>query len=130
MNLKNIKIIFDEKDVNLNNIIEYITKFKKNNEDYIITNNINFKINYSNEYKKINMFKQINLNVIRFSLLFIILSVGTMMLINLYVNYSDTEKYDDIENDLNKIKLELDIPANNNEEIIYIEPNDFDMKDI
>lgn len=128
MNLKNIKIIFDEKDVNLNNIIEYITKFKKNNEDYIITNNINFKINYSNEYKKKNMFKQINLNVIRFSLLFIILSVGTMMLINLYVNYSDTEKYDDIENDLNKIKLELDIPANNNEEIIYIEPNEDDKE--
>ena len=128
MNLKNIKIIFDEKDVNLNNIIEYITKFKKNNEDYIITNNINFKINYSNEYKKKNMFKQINLNVIKFSLLFIILSVGTMMLINLYVNYSDTEKYDDIENDLNKIKLELDIPTNNNEEIIYIEPNDDDKE--
>lgn len=130
MNLKNIKIIFDEKDVNLNNIIEYITKFKKNNEDYIITNNINFKINYSNEYKKKNMFKQINLNVIRFSLLFIILSVGTMMLINLYVNYSDTEKYDDIENDLNKIKLELDIPTNNNEEIIYIEPNDDDKEKV
>ena len=130
MNLKNIKIIFDEKDVNLNNIIEYITKFKKNNEDYIITNNINFKINYSNEYKKKNMFKQINLNVIRFSLLFIILYVGRMMLINLYVNYSDTEKYDDIENDLNKIKLELDIPTNNNEEIIYIEPNDDDKEKV
>lgn len=131
MNLKNIKIIFDEKDVNLNNIIEYITKFKKNNEDYIITNDINFKINYSNEYKKKNMFKQINLNVIRFSLLFIILSVGTMMLINLYVNYSDTEKYDNIENDLNKIKLDLDIPTNNKEEeIIYIEPNDNDKEKV
>lgn len=131
MNLKNIKIIFDEKDVNLNNIIEYITKFKKNNEDYIITNNINFKINYSNEYKKKNMFKQINLNVIRFSLLFIILSVGTMMLINLYVNYSDTEKYGNIENDLNKIKLDLDIPTNNKEEeIIYIEPNDNDKEKV
>lgn len=131
MNLKNIKIIFDEKDVNLNNIIEYITKFKKNNEDYIITNNINFKINYSNEYKKKNMFKQINLNVIRFSLLFIILSVGTMMLINLYVNYSDMEKYDNIENDLNKIKLDLDIPTNNKEEeIIYIEPNDNDKEKV
>ena len=131
MNLKNIKIIFDEKDVNLNNIIEYITKFKKNNEDYIITNNINFKINYSNEYKKKNMFKQINLNVIKFSLLFIILSVGTMMLINLYVNYSDMEKYDNIENDLNKIKLDLDIPTNNKEEeIIYIEPNDNDKEKV
>lgn len=129
MNLKNIKIVFDEKDVNLNNIVEYITKLKKDNEDFILTNNITFKINYSVEYKRKNMFKQINLNVIRYSLLFVILSVGTMMLINLYVNFSDTQKYDDIENDLNKIKLDLDIPANNNnEEIIYIEPNDDDKE--
>ncbi len=129
MNLKNIRIIFDEKDVNLNNIIEYITKLKKDNEDFIKLSNINFKINYSNEYKKKNMFKQINLNVIKFSLLLVILSVGTMMLINLYVNYSDTEKYDNIENDLNKIKLDLDIPTNNNEEeIIYIEPNNDDKE--
>jgi len=129
MNLKNIRIIFDEKDVNLNNIIEYITKLKKDNEDFIKLSNINFKINYSNEYKKKNMFKQINLNVIKFSLLLVILSAGTMMLINLYVNYSDTEKYDNIENDLNKIKLDLDIPTNNNEEeIIYIEPNNDDKE--
>lgn len=129
MNLKNIKIVFNEKDVNLNNIVEYITKFKKNNEDFIVTNNITFKINYSVEYKKKNMFKQINLNIIRYSLLFVILSVGTMMLINLYVNFSDTQKYDDIENDLNKIRLDLDIPTNdNNEEIIYIEPNEDDKE--
>lgn len=129
MNLKNIKIVFNEKDVNLNNIVEYITKFKKNNEDFIVTNNLTFKINYSVEYKKKNMFKQINLNIIRYSLLFVILSVGTMMLINLYVNFSDTQKYDDIENDLNKIRLDLDIPTNdNNEEIIYIEPNEDDKE--
>ena len=130
LNLKNIKINFNEGNINIQNVVEYINKVKKEKEDFILTNNINFKINYSKEFKKNNMFKQINLNFIKISLLFIILSVTLMMSVNLYRNYSDTKKYDDIENDLQKIKLDLDIPENNkhDKDITFIEPNDDDKE--
>lgn len=130
LNLKNIKINFNEGNINIQNVVEYIDKVKKEKEDFILTNNINFKINYSKEFKKNNMFKQINLNFIKISLLFVILSVTIMMSVNLYRNYSDTKKYDDIENDLQKIKLDLDIPDNNDheEDITFIEPNDDDKE--
>lgn len=130
LNLKNIKINFNEGNINIQNVVEYINKVKKEKEDFILTNNINFKINYSKEFKKNNMFKQINLNFIKISLLFVILSITLMMSINLYRNYSDTKKYDDIENDLQKIKFDLDIPENNNQDkdIIVIEPNDDDKE--
>lgn len=130
LNLKNIKINFNEGNINIQNVVEYINKVKKEKEDFILTNNINFKINYSKEFKKNNMFKQINLNFIKISLLFVILSVTLMMSINLYRNYSDTKKYDDIENDLQKIKIDLDIPENNNhdKDITFIEPNDDDKE--
>lgn len=132
LNLKNIKINFNEGNINIQNIVEYINKVKKEKEDFILTNNINFKINYSKEFKKNNMFKQINLNFIKISLLFVILSVTLMMSVNLYRNYSDTKKYDDIENDLQKIKLDLDIPENNNhdKDITFIEPNDDDKEKV
>lgn len=130
LNLKNIKINFNEGNINIQNVVEYINKVKKEKEDFILTNNIIFKINYSKEFKKNNMFKQINLNFIKISLLFVILSVTLMMSVNLYRNYSDTKKYDDIENDLQKIKLDLDIPENNNhdKDITFIEPNDDDKE--
>ena len=130
LNLKNIKINFNEGNINIQNVVEYINKVKKEKEDFILTNNINFKINYSKEFKKNNMFKQINLNFIKIYLLFVILSVTLMMSVNLYRNYSDTKKYDDIENDLQKIKLDLDIPENNNhdKDITFIEPNDDDKE--
>lgn len=130
LNLKNIKINFNEGNINIQNVVEYINKVKKEKEDFILTNNINFKINYSKEFKKNNMFKQINLNFIKISLLFVILSVTLMMSVNLYRNYSDTKKYDDIENDLQKVKLDLDIPENNNhdKDITVIEPNDDDKE--
>lgn len=130
LNLKNIKINFNEGNINIQNVVEYINKIKKEKEDFILTNNINFKINYSKEFKKNNMFKQINLNFIKISLLFVILSVTLMMSVNLYRNYSDTKKYDDIENDLQKIKIDLDIPENNNhdKDITFIEPNDDDKE--
>lgn len=130
LNLKNIKINFNEGNINIQNVVEYIDKVKKEKEDFILTNNINFKINYSKEFKKNNMFKQINLNFIKISLLFVILSVTLMMSVNLYRNYSDTKKYDDIENDLQKIKLDLDIPENNDHDndITFIEPNDDDKE--
>ena len=130
LNLKNIKINFNEANINIQNVVEYINKVKKEKEDFILTNNINFKINYSKEFKKNNMFKQINLNFIKISLLFVILSVTLMMSVNLYRNYSDTKKYDDIENDLQKVKLDLDIPENDNhdKDITVIEPNDDDKE--
>ena len=131
LNLKNIKINFNEGNINIQNIVEYINKVKKEKEDFILTNNINFKISYSKEFKKNNMFKQINLNFIKISLLFVILSVTLMMSVNLYRNYSDTKKYDDIEfYKMISLAYNLDIPENNNhdKDITFIEPNDDDKE--
>ena len=126
-NLKNIKICLIEKDIKLDDAIEYITNYKKNNEEFILKNNINFKIIYSDEYKKNNIFKQINLNFLKISLIFAIFFTFIMIGINMYRNYKDTKNYENIENDL--AKLLLNINSNNNEtdqDIIFIEPNEED----
>ena len=127
-NLKNIRINFIESTLNLNEIFTYINNFKKTNEDFIINNNISFKIIYSDKYKKDNFLKQVNLNIIKVSLLFIIIAIGTMITINLYRNYNDNEKYSTIEKDLNKLILDIKKDTEKPEEdIIFIEPNEEDL---
>ena len=129
----NLKIIFDEKTINIKEHINYLIDYKNKNEKIIKDLNINFKINYSEEYKKNNLFKQINLNIIKITLLGIIIIAIAMIGINLFKNYQDDKKSDEIEE---KIKSIMNIPTiTQNEEnepttnnFEYISPNDTDLK--
>ena len=131
-NKSNIKIIFNEEFIDLNTLIDTVNKYKDKNKDYLSKNEIEFKINYSDEYIKDNTFKQINLNVIKIALIGIILTVLLMMGINIYNNHKDMEKSTKIENDIlniiNKVNTnEEEINNNENNSIEYIEPNNDEM---
>lgn len=98
----NIKVIVDEKG-NINEIYDIITKYKNKYEKILDDFNISFKINYSKDYKEKNFLKQFNLNIIKLTLLCIILVVAGMLGYNIYQNYRDNHNQENIEADLNKI---------------------------
>ncbi len=132
LNKSNIKIVFNEKNIDLNLLIETVNKFKENNKEFINKNKIDFNINYSEEYIRDNTFKQINLNVIKIALIGIIITVILMMGINIYNNFRDSKKSDKIEADLNSIRNKVTNVSNNenneeNQTIEYIEPNTDDI---
>ncbi len=131
---KNIKIVFNEKYLNLKDLINPINKYKEKHDKFLNDNKIIFKINYSDEYIRENTFKQINLNVIKIALLGVIITVLLMMSINIYNNYKDSEKSNKIEKDLQSImniKPIKETNENDNEQTIeYIEPNDNDLNQL
>ena len=123
---ENIKISFDYdnlKDTDIN----VISKYKKVNERLLINANITFKINYSDEYRKNNLFKQINLNFIKVSLGAVILVVVIMIGINYYKNYVDEQHYLGIENNLKEIIKSNQKKTEDESPIDIIEPGDDDM---
>lgn len=125
-NISNVKISFMEEFIKIDEVVPYIGNYKKAYEDFIFENNIKFKIIYSNEYKKNNLIKQLNLNIIKYSLLLIIVVVSSMIVFNLYRDFSDNNKYMDIENDLNKLLSDFENDDNeqgSGDDIIFIEPN-------
>ncbi len=130
-NKTNIRIIFDEKSIDLKSIIKPISTYKSKNERILKELEIDFKIDYSEEYKKNNMFKQINLNTVKIALIGIILTVLLMMGINLYNNQKDTEKSTEIEKKLEEI-MNFEIPKVEPEVTTtpfeYITPNNDDLK--
>lgn len=122
---ENIKITFDYDKLN-NESINVISKYKKVNERTLINSNITFKINYSDEYKKKNLFKQINLNFIKVSLGAVILVIVVMIGINYYKNYVDEQNYLGIENNLKEI-IKANQKKNEDESPLdIIEPGDDD----
>ena len=58
---KNIRIEIEEKNNDLKTIFNSVNYLKKVNKDYLEENNIAFKLNYSDAYKKKNLFKEITL---------------------------------------------------------------------
>lgn len=125
--LENIKLIFNEETLDLEKTYPYIIKFKKKYERILKERNIILKINYSDNYKKNNFLKQLNLNFIKVSLISIIIVVLGMMSINIYKNYSDQEQYTNIENDLNKIMNTIEDNPEQENDFEIIEPTDEDL---
>jgi len=129
-NKTNIKIIFNEEFININDIFKIVNKYKTKYEKEFKEQNITFKINYSEEYKKNNMFKQINLNVIKVTLVAIILVIIFMMSINIYRNYIDSQKSNKIQETLDNImNKQIEQDTQDTYEVPeYIEPNSDDKK--
>jgi sortase B len=124
-NKEHIKITLNGDSLVKNNSFKEINSYNRKLEEYYRENDINFKVNYSEEFKSKNLFKQLNLNFVKISLLGIISTVIIMMGINMYHNYNDSKNYNSIESDLNKILL--DTNNNKNEkDIDYIEPDEND----
>ena len=133
LDITNIKIIFNEEFINVNSIFKEINTFKEKNENKLKRNNITLKINYSETYKRNNIFKQLNLNFVKGILVTIIIAVSLMMSINIYRNFRDNKKEENIMSDIDNI-LNKEIIAKNNEDsninnyVEYISPNSSDIK--
>lgn len=123
---EDIKISFEYdnlKDTDIN----VISKYKKVNERLLLNANITFKINYSEEYRRNNLFKQININFIKVSLGAVILVIVFMIGINYYKNYVDEQHYLGIENNLKEIIKVNQKKTEEENPLDVIEPGDEDL---
>lgn len=123
---EDIKISFEYdnlKDTDIN----VISKYKKVNERLLLNANITFKINYSEEYRRNNLFKQININFIKVSLGAVILVIIFMIGINYYKNYVDEQHYLGIENNLKEIIKVNQKKTEEENTLDVIEPGDEDL---
>jgi len=108
--LKNIKIYIKEniQDIEL---IEYLKKINKSNSKI---NNIQFKIDYSDEYLENNLASQINLNTIKLCIFISLIFVSIVVCFVFYSNYSSMQKVENIQQDINNVIAEY--KENNKEE--------------
>lgn len=123
---EDIKISFEYdnlKDTDIN----VISKYKKVNERLLLNASITFKINYSEEYRRNNLFKQININFIKVSLGAVILVIIFMIGINYYKNYVDEQHYLGIENNLKEIIKVNQKKTEEENPLDVIEPGDEDL---
>lgn len=123
---EDIKISFEYdnlKDTDIN----VISKYKRVNERLLLHANITFKINYSEEYRRNNLFKQININFIKVSLGAVILVIIFMIGINYYKNYVDEQHYLGIENNLKEIIKVNQKKTEEENPLDVIEPGDEDL---
>ncbi len=107
-NKSNIKIIISEVGNNLDDIYQTITEFKNSHDKYFKENSINFKINYSLDFKRKNLFKQLNLNFLKISFLSVIVLILVLMGLNYYKNYAQARDIKNIEDELQSIINQID----------------------
>ena len=108
---ENIKIEIEQKNNDLNSIYETVAKIKKSNKQLIEDLDLSFKLNYSKEYKKQNLFKEINVKMFSTIIIFIMCIGAITLMLDYYVQYKDNET---IEKELIKINKILDDASSNN----------------
>ena len=108
---RNIKIEIDEKNNDLKTIFNSVSFLKKENKNYLEENNIVFKLNYSENYKKKNMLKEINFKMFSGVIIFIIVIGATTLLLDYYVQYKDNLS---VEKELVDIGKIIDNASSNN----------------
>ena len=93
-NLKNKIIIFYENN-NINIIVNSINYLKEIYKGYLNESNIDFKIVYSKEYKKKNLFKQLNFVALKYMCLIVIIGAILFASFDYYKNYTSESKVND-----------------------------------
>ena len=102
-NKKNLLILINEKDNDVNEIYTIISYIKKEYKTYIEKNNIMFKMNYSKDYKFKYFFKELNLKIILMVITIILVLVFLLMALNSYKVYEDGVKINNQLDDINTI---------------------------
>lgn len=118
---KNITIELNEKNNELSVIYNSVNYLKKNYRKYFDEYNINFKINYSENYKRENFFKEINFKMFSAIIIFVIILSSLMVAINSYEQYLDQNKIEAQILDLEKILKDA-------EEYVDIDQNEADVE--
>ena len=97
---KNVLIQIEEKNNDINTIYNTVNYLKKTYKKYFEKNNINFKLNYSKEYKKNNFLKAYNLKLFSLIVLLIALVFSITIGINYYNQYLDQGEIEDQMDDI------------------------------
>lgn len=117
-NLNNKIIVFYENN-NVNIIVNSINYLKEIYKDYLEESNIDFKIVYSESYKRKNLFKQLNFVTLKYICLVIIIGALIFGGFDYYKNYKNEHNVEDINQKLTDILDNYEV--DNNEEDSDIE---------
>ena len=116
------KIIVFYENNNINIIVNSVNYLKNIYKDYLEEFNIDFKIVYSKEYKKKNLFKQLNFVTLKYICFVIILGALIFSGLDLYKNYSGEKNVNEINETLTSILDDYDyIEAEPDGDIEYID---------
>lgn len=117
----NILILLDEKNNDLNAIYNKVNVIKKKYHKYINANNIKFKINYSLEYKKNNLFKEVNLKFLSSIIILLIAAISVVFLYKSYEQHNDAQtvstELDELTGIINNNTTETSDDDNNSSEV-------------
>ena len=94
-NFENKVIVFYENN-NINIIVNSINYLKNIYKNYLEESNIDFKIVYSKEYKRKNLFKQLNFVTLKYICFIILFTALVFAGIDYYKNYTAEKKVNDI----------------------------------
>lgn len=106
-NLNNKIIVFYENN-NINIIVNSINYLKEIYKDYLEEANIDFKIVYSKEYKRKNIFKQLNFVTLKYICFVVILGALIFSGLDYYKNYNSQKNVDEINETLTNILDDYD----------------------
>ena len=96
---KNVKIVIHE-NINNEEVIEYLRKFnKKKSKKY----KISFKLAYSNDYLRDNIFKQANINILKMCSYLILLIVFFSFGYVFYDNYTSMKNVSEIQEKITQV---------------------------
>ena len=123
---KNVQILIFEKNNDLRVIYKSIDYLKKAYKKYFEAAHINFKVNYSKEYKRKYFFTELNYKFVSTLIILVVLVSGTFIGINTYQQYKDQQSINDQLNEITELfdrHSELTIDDNKND-VEIIGPND------
>jgi len=119
-NLKNKIIVFYENN-NINIIVNSINYLKNIYKSLLETNNIDFKIVYSKEYKRKNFFKQLNFVTLKYICFVVIVCALMFSGLEYYKNYKAESNVNKINNQITDILNNIELEDNDDEIVEDIE---------
>ena len=120
-NIKNKVIIFYENNT-INIIVNSINYLKNIYKSFLEEANIDFKIVYSKEYKKKNLFKQLNFVALKYICFVIIIGAIFFAGIDYYNNYKNENKINEANETINNILENIEqSETSENPDIEYID---------
>jgi len=106
-NVTNKIIVFYENN-NINVIVNSINYLKEIYKDYLSNSEIDFKIVYSKEYKRKNLFKQLNFVTLKYICIAVIIGALIFSGLDYYKNFSSEKNVDEINETLTDILDDYD----------------------
>lgn len=122
-NIQNIKIVFFEENNDLDVIVNSVNYLKKVHEEHFKEFNIEFDINYSKEYKRKNVLKQLNINSIKITSFVAIFVLLFFIVAEKIQTDKDTDKIKEINNQITDLLSDIEYNSidDQDRDIEYIE---------